>query len=596
MTTKSLDHVVQGAVNVGEFFTISPVSHYFPDSIPSDLVAQITTQDSVSLLMTTPMKLILDQVRDGGNWTNPACAYGGVLKGIGGAGKSTIMFAAVALARHTGHIVVYVVDNVTSPITLSQKLLLAHRPQLPNDSVAAIEAMRTNDQNAVQGLMTILSSPGLRSLGVLVAIDEWNSFFDPKSLTLQPLFPEYTKLLQNFSGLRGGHLNGFVLFAVSSSFEPIAKVAFSDGDAQLKQIVISAFSEKDATVYVQTKQACGDISPKLALNEILQLTGRVPRLIAFLERGVVTLHVDCDYNTLSAEEILNLWRTLATNYYKQRVYAVLQKRNDGTVRNHVLATMLYKNEPICSADMTPVWESSGLFAKEPTVQTWTPACEVAKQAVFEFMTDCLSDTVAILKSDVTVKWRAFELMFVEHFRRHSGGAINVYPAKSDWATQPSTEILVRCVIEQNQKTDEIPDVPGAPSGTIPPGTMVVCRKDYPCIDFFIHSASGHKFFVQLSETPYEMHKGKAENVFKKDLTHFKRPAGMNMFTFFYTKANNGKKCRYSAQFPSDAFYVYVCTKTFAECFGSSASREGLLFASREVIDPNWGSKWGLFFS
>jgi hypothetical protein len=58
---------------------------------------------------------------------------------------------------------------------------------------------------------------------------------------------------------------------------------------------------------------------------------------------------------------------------------------------------------------------------------------------------------------------AFELMFVEYFRRHYGGVINVYPAKSDWATQPSTEIRAHRVIEQNQKTDEVPDVLGANS-------------------------------------------------------------------------------------------------------------------------------------
>ena len=120
--------------------------------------------------------------------------------------------------------------------------------------------------------------------------------------------------------------------------------------------------------------------------------------------------------------------------------------------------------------------------------------------------------------------------------------------------EQTLRIQVLQFVEQSQN-DEL--------GDIEPGTMIVCRRYFPVVDFFIHTLSGLKLFIQLSESKYQNHLKKLPDLFKSKVSPGDDKSGKEtVFEYFYSRSKGSLRKRNSS--PNDCLYLYITTIPSAE--------------------------------
>ena len=176
----------------------------------------------------------------------------------------------------------------------------------------------------------------------------------------------------------------------------------------------------------------------------------------------------------------------------------------------------------------------------------------------------MNDIVRVLASDLSTRWRAFELLFAAHFRHQCSMRVEVCGLKGNPLGTSELSIVVQSdqVIDQNDN-GSIPSRHLDENGRLKPASIVVCRRGFPVIDFFVYANDGKKYFVQLSESNYENHSSHLPDLFKtrtingEETSIFKYFANLTGAKFRANKPS--KLC--VGNMPDGYYYLYVTTKS-----------------------------------
>ncbi len=109
-------------------------------------------------------------------------------------------------------------------------------------------------------------------------------------------------------------------------------------------------------------------------------------------------------------------------------------------------------------------------------------------------------------------------------------------------------------------------------GEIEPGTLIICRNFFPVVDFFIHTSSGLKLFVQLSESRYQNHGTKLPDLFSsKVFPGDEKKQEETVFDYFYSRCH-GSSHKFQS-LPDDCAYLYFTTLPIKQAKQSKFSKK-----------------------
>jgi len=456
---------------------------------------------------------------------------GFVLYGPGGCGKSILLYLLSIVLKELGCIVLRLNSTNLEPRKFLESVIELHRL---NGDFLFSEQQMSEVQNALGSydksrwdtiaeavfLHLTSCSPGK---DVCILIDQWNLVFN-KDMKDSKFFKE----LNYFSRMKT-LLSGFTICAVSSSFDAVEDKAYSDADMIECTRSITPYSEEEMKCVLELYRQLNAIPSELSFDDIHYYSGNVPRFIHIL-RTIASKN-----NNLAA--VLREFQKSMSEYYLARLFSLLKKYGS---QNMSFLVHFFKNEPI---DVLPRnWQITGMFIQDIASGKWTPICPAVKEAIWEFTKLKRKDAIEILAQDYATRWRAFELLFSSHFIP-SGGAMEVKCCDLKGQNERTIQIRVTKFVEQAEN-DEL--------GNIEQGTLVVCRKFFPVVDFFIHSLSGLKLFVQLSESKYQNHGTKLP-----DLLSSKVSPEETVFDYFYSRSKGASRKRKAL--PDDCLYLYFTT-------------------------------------
>jgi hypothetical protein len=187
-------------------------------------------------------------------------------------------------------------------------------------------------------------------------------------------------------------------------------------------------------------------------------------------------------------------------FFKTRIQDLLDKKKLGPEllkQSVTYAARLFVGEKMTSAP--DVWIASGLIvAKDGFQELFCPAAESAILSVFDEY-HVTRKAIEVIRGDAQIRWRSLELAVVYLFRKAHGLAI-VLPCTDLCGVDKGSLMFTAGLIQYGKALPK--------AGSIPRGTLFVCARGTPMIDFFIHDANGLQVLLQISEVAYQNHKAK----------------------------------------------------------------------------------------
>eukprot|EP00300_Choanocystis_sp_HF-7_P014038 c18545_g1_i4.p1 GENE.c18545_g1_i4~~c18545_g1_i4.p1 ORF type:complete len:446 (+),score=81.98 c18545_g1_i4:487-1824(+) len=399
---------------------------------------------------------------------------------------------------------------------------------------------------------------------VVFLMDQWNSVFayqDP-----------FVTCLQNFSDLRGDFRQGLLVFAVSSSFDPVPKEGFRDDGANRDMIPIpSRFSTQEAQTFIAAFRARDRLPPQATNQIILDHSERIPRLMSYFMIDTLRRHIHAPVvSSWTQKEIVQVWTRLTTEYYRGRILSVLKKTNtsnNSQAQSYAIVAALMRNTSI--PPLSEIWKNSGLFDEVNGV----PVSDVAKKTMLAACHEQVNLAVQILAKEKG----ALELAFCDRLRQSQClelAQVNMFGKQFD---PQCLKLCVRDVVDMAKEQDLV---------EINPDTAVICRQAFPVIDVFVYLDTGTKLLVQLSQSSYQNHSAKLPNLFTS-----KTDTNETVFEMF--KRLTRETSRNTTTLPASWLYVFITTQPEESARVKKGDQESL---GRTILVAAEGlKKWGAPF-
>ncbi|KAI3639675.1 hypothetical protein MIR68_002369 [Amoeboaphelidium protococcarum] len=297
-----------------------------------------------------------------------------VIVGPAGVGKSLLLYLCARDCIVKGSWFVLYIASTTRfdeqedtrvSVEILNMILEMNAPLLDNhqsnDSLktireSALNGVRNSGQ-ATHELMNILGFMSRCKVPVFVGIDQWNCLQEAGGIK-QPLLKN---LFGHFSKFNGSW--GFTLLAVSSSFDLSNSGMFSDYDAVLAPKKISLYRKEEWQAMVTHYRNRRLLPPitQLSDEDLLKLTGTVPRLLMAVKQEYMSMHGDPTWSSINAVNV----RNANLKYFTERVKRVIQRHSDKD--SLLFATCVVTNQYQKQLSASNPWIDSGLFYFEEGV-------------------------------------------------------------------------------------------------------------------------------------------------------------------------------------------------------------------------------------
>jgi hypothetical protein len=232
-------------------------------------------------------------------------------------------------------------------------------------------------------------------------------------------------------------------------------------------------------------------------DDFYELCGGIPREAREFGSEKTRLFGDSQSNY---QQWKGAYMNARTPFYKTRIQRLLDKEKLGPelLKESVpFAARLFVGEKMTSAP--DIWIASGLIVtKDGFSKLFCPAAEKAILSVFDEY-HATREAIEVIRGDAQIRWRSLELAVVYLFRKAHGSAIELPCTDLCGVDKGSLMLTAGCI----QYGKALPE-----AGSIPRGTLFVCARGAPIIDFFIHDAYGVQVLLQVSEVAYQNHKAK----------------------------------------------------------------------------------------
>lgn len=374
---------------------------------------------------------------------------------------------------------------------------------------------------------------GITRVPVVILIDQCNAFYAPNIGKNDPL-GEVGDICAFFAGIGNKVMaRGSLLLAFSSSFKlmPLAK----DGDSILF-IEIAPMEIETFTSFVEN--LVQSFETKLIINtkELFKICGGLPR-----EAVAIFLTIDqnknADLNAIRIRYFEN-----RTKFYLYRIQKLVQDlKADCSFRKESIefACQLFIGARMHSVPQ--IWKEAGMIVLNG--DDFRLPCQAAEMALTEYFDESATKSaIDLYRSDRSVSWRALELAFVYVIRKLiSVGAPVEFDCTDLQGKNPS---MLQLRVERIQYCEKLPE-----ESSIHLGTLFVCPRGHPVVDFFLYGQDGAQVFVQASESEYARHSSKYEdlapliNIYQKALV----PAPIKSSTMQYVYLTTSDKLMKTSQ-------------------------------------------------
>lgn len=472
------------------------------------------------ILVTDKMKEIYNFLK------NDPPAFKLLLHGASGVGKTMTLLFMGHMARKNGCIVfpIQCKDFVNQNIPLCDivwnfldiwsralgKEFLSKFPcrkaKFPNlfdlvsDGLSNTKNIFTCFSSLVHELKNLITVP------VVFLIDQCNAFFAKH--TVQIFADELPQTVEpGKSGNPIGNLfvnwnhfrmsRGCILYAFSSSFNlmPTASDGGSNIFQSLQPLDLIKF-KKLLEMFVRVRNLPQEWLVSEYFIQIFNLCSGIPRELLAFSLTLSQASENADFDILKIIYMEN-----RCEFYLDRIKRLLSKENLGEKlfnSSVSFASRIFVGRPMESVPQ--IWKFAGLLTLKNG--KYELLCKAAADALLKSIDEnVMREAISIFSSDSNTKWRALELCFVYVFRYAiaSGDPVYLDCTKLDGGLSKKLVLRVNNIVHFEGKP---------PASSLPQGTMLVCPRNTPVIDFFIHDINGQKIALQVSESSYIDHSSK----------------------------------------------------------------------------------------
>jgi len=320
--------------------------------------------------------------------------------------------------------------------------------------------------------------------------------------------------------------SAYSLFAVSSSYDPLAINVIRDADEAMCKLEIKPYTDKEWDLITNVKMQ--EIGKGSDLEELKYFTGKIPRMVFIYTQIVKKLK---DTNDYTVKKAITEFKKISSDYYRTRI---INKLCIDEIDKRFLA-LHYLNK----ADTIPSkWINSGLLICDDG--SWRSISPLVDDAIKEYIRDVSHSIVRILAADPECSWRALELFILHSFNKKGGGYVTLEDKNLCGTTTQSCSSH-RLVLNANYIEMQKEPVNTDVIQKIKPGTFVGCYRKHPVIDAVIFTFAKELFFAQITTLSYAQHSTKEPDLRRRiPNTAFDKKSVEK----YYKECTGVKTCRY----------------------------------------------------
>ncbi len=472
-------------------------------------------------------------------------SFKAILRGPGGAGKSTTLFMLRSVCQSLGWVVAYIPQGRnlansglelqtfafrwlrefrSTNSTLLPQILCQSDPRFKTlDDVVSIEL--SNDTAVSRWSLLISELRMTVSHRVLIAVDQWNA--------IASVDGDLAAIFQKFSTF--SMQNGSFVVAVSSSFYAVPHL--DDGDSLLDIYVdVPRYSDAEFREYFSLFQSNGMLTSDDTYEDVAFHTGRVPRLVA----------------TFFGKKSMETWSSSVVQYYEERIRRALTKLDSGDQATFIVSFLRYGS--VQSSQIPILWQTLGLTVKS-SENMHEPICPAVTRAALNVLQRETVDLVRQMLhlSNGSLTGQIFEIWVCNMLRSGRGKIPIGHNLCGEWDNNEAfvdTGLLQPIYMQHGALKQEV----------IVGGNLYICRQNFPVIDFAF-KVNGVIYLVQASIQSYSQHDTKIDDLHEKTVKVVGEDECTiwNLFTFGSSacelKNLSSKKVRYVYITSSNATYT-----------------------------------------